>query len=89
MIENALSLSFLDKVVIATDTHQLDEYINKYIETLKNLSKAGIEVVCYNFMPVFDWLRTDLNKKLTDGSYTMAYEVFVVSSINLHISLDL
>ena len=34
-----------------------DRYIQNYIDTLKNLGKAGIKVVCYNFMPVFDWMR--------------------------------
>lgn len=50
------------------------QYIANYIQTIKNLSKAGIKVICYNFMPVFDWLRTDLHHQLADGSNAMMYE---------------
>jgi len=51
-----------------------DKYIDNYKETIKNLAKAGIKVICYNFMPVFDWVRTNLNKKLPDGSESMEYD---------------
>jgi len=50
-----------------------DKYIANYKETLKNLADEGIKVVCYNFMPVFDWLRSDLARELEDGSTTMSY----------------
>ncbi len=45
-----------------------------YKKTIENLSKFGIKVVCYNFMPVFDWTRTNLNFKLSDGSTVMSYD---------------
>jgi mannonate dehydratase len=50
-----------------------DRYIDNYIKTIGNLGKQGIRVICYNFMPVFDWLRTDLAEKLADGSTAMSY----------------
>lgn len=51
-----------------------DKYIENYKVTLKNLGKHGVKCVCYNFMPVFDWLRTDLKTvEETDGSNSLSY----------------
>jgi len=50
-----------------------DQDIDNYIKTLENLGKEDIHLVCYNFMPVFDWTRTDLNHVLPDGSTCLAY----------------
>ncbi len=47
--------------------------IRNYIETLENLGKEDIHLVCYNFMPVFDWTRTELARKRPDGSTVLAY----------------
>ena len=48
--------------------NERDLYINNYIESIKNISKAGINILCYNFMPIVDWTRTQLDYKLpTDG----------------------
>jgi mannonate dehydratase len=49
-------------------------YIENYKKTIENLGKANIKVICYNFMPVFDCLRSDLAKELEDGSKVFAYD---------------
>ena len=58
-----------------------DEAIANYVTTLERLGRAGVKVVCYNFMPVFDWLRTDLWHPLEDGSTALFYERAVVDSL--------
>ena len=50
-----------------------DRLIENYIENLKRLSKHGVKCVCYNFMPVFDWTRTQLDKRNKDGSSTLVF----------------
>ena len=51
-----------------------DKYIENYITTIKNLSEYGVKVICYNFMPVFDWTRTDLFHPLGAASTALSYE---------------
>ncbi len=57
-------------------------YIDNYIKTLDNLGKCGIKLVCYNFMPVFDWTRTDLAKIRPDGSSVLAYDQSIIDQID-------
>ena len=59
-----------------------DLYIDNYIKTLEKLGKNDIHMVCYNFMPVFDWTRSDLAKVRTDGSSVLAYDQSVIDSID-------
>ncbi len=59
-----------------------DEYIENYIKTIENLSQAGIKVICYNFMPVFDWLRSNLTRKLPDKSTVLSYTRKKISNVD-------
>jgi mannonate dehydratase len=66
---------------IKAGTNERDLYIENYIKTLENLGQAGINLVCYNFMPVFDWTRTELARKRPDGSTVLAYNQAAVDKI--------
>jgi len=59
-----------------------DRLIANYCQTLRNLAPCGIKVVCYNFMPVFDWTRTTLEMELPDGSKTLGFDVATVNQID-------
>ncbi|MGN0478177.1 MAG: mannonate dehydratase [Hominenteromicrobium sp.] len=50
-----------------------DRYIEHYCENIRRLAEAGIKCICYNFMPVFDWTRTQLDHVLPDGSTSLVY----------------
>lgn len=66
------SVNVHDDIKIGLPTR--DKYIENYKQTLYNLKEFGVKVVCYNFMPVFDWTRTDLYHPLPDGSTALFYE---------------
>ncbi len=84
--ENNLELIAIESVPVHEDikmgTGNRDLYIDNYIRTLKNLSIAGVKVLCYNFMPVFDWTRSDLGYSLPDGSTTLVYDHNKVKKMN-------
>ncbi|MCR5717198.1 MAG: mannonate dehydratase [Lachnospiraceae bacterium] len=67
---------------IKVGTKDRDEHIENYIKSLENLGKEDIHMVCYNFMPVFDWTRTELARKRPDGSTVLAYTQEAVDAIN-------
>lgn len=73
------SVNIHEDIKLGRDTR--DRYINAYKETLENLSRFGVKVVCYNFMPVFDWLRTDLFKEMEDGSTALFFDAKKVRSL--------
>lgn len=86
-VESAgLELSVIESVPVHEDIKMgcgdRDRYIKNYCETLRNLAKAGIDCVCYNFMPVFDWTRSELDHELEDGSNALIYREETVRAMN-------
>ena len=67
---------------IKVGSRDRDFYIDNYIRTLEKLGKNDIHLVCYNFMPVFDWTRSDLAKVRPDGSTVFAYDQKIIDQID-------
>jgi len=67
---------------IKTAAADRDKYIENYVATLEVLGEAGVDLVCYNFMAVFDWTRTQLAKPRPDGATVLSYEQSVIDTID-------
>lgn len=81
-----LELEVIESVNIHEDIKKglpsRDRYIENYIKTMENLSKINIKCLCYNFMPVMDWVRSNLDYPLEDGSRVLAYNHEEVLKMN-------
>jgi len=85
----ALAWSVVESVNVSEEIKKRgsrwQSHIDNYIATLRNLAQCGIHTVCYNFMPVLDWLRTDLEWALPDGSISMRFEADSIAAFDLFI----
>lgn len=84
--DGGLELSGIESVnvhdAIKIGSPDRDQYIENYIKTLENLGEEKIDLVCYNFMPIFDWTRSNLAKPRPDGSTVLAYDQKEIDKIN-------
>ena len=90
--EKGLEMEVIESVPVHEDIKlglpTRDRYIENYATTIRNLGKAGVKCICYNFMPVFDWLRTNLHTEAEDGSNALSYnheELMGLDPHNLHL----
>ena len=88
-VEYIKSYGFHADVVESVNVHESiklgneerDQYIENYKQTIRNLGEAGVKVICYNFMPIFDWTRTSLYHPLPDGSTALFFEKEKIESL--------
>ena len=85
--EAGLTWSVVESVniseAIKKGTADRQRHIDNYRQTLRNLAECGIRTVCYNFMPVLDWLRTDLAYPLADGALAMRFDALSLAAFDL------
>ncbi len=83
---NGLNFEVVESVPVHEDIKlgapTRDRYIANYQENIRRLAKHGVKCICYNFMPVFDWLRSEMARPLKDGSNALAYDESVVLALN-------
>jgi len=92
VVEKNLKMEVIESVPVHEDIKlglpSREKYIEAYKKNIENLGKSGVRCICYNFMPVLDWVRTDLYHKNKDGSTSLSYDSEQIKSMdprNLHL----
>jgi mannonate dehydratase len=84
---HGMSLTVIESIPVHEDIKlgrpTRDRLIDNYCESVRNVGRTGVSVLCYNFMPVFDWTRTELARPLDDGSTVLAYDDAALAKIDL------
>jgi mannonate dehydratase len=85
--DDGLALSVVESIPVHEDIKlgrpTRDRLVDQYCESVRRIGDAGIPVLCYNFMPIFDWTRTDLAMRQPDGSTALAYDHEALTRIDL------
>jgi mannonate dehydratase len=70
---------------IKTQSGDWRSHLANYKASLENIAKAGLEVICYNFMPVLDWTRTETRHRLANGGTAMRFDIADFAAFDIHI----